>query len=89
MTVHVDEARTDDAAGTIDGFQLVAVTPYVAELADCFDDAAGEQHVARLVEVLRRIEDATAAKQHHAARRAAHRPPFATSASSGRPPARR
>ena len=83
-----------DAVGAVDDFGVVR---RLDASADCFDYAAGNEHVADFVDFLRRIENASAGEKNrpHAASGMSGAPllrwppPFAASASSGFPPASR
>ncbi len=59
--MHVDEAGSDDRAFRIEDL-FVGFGREV--LADLGDQAARDAHVAQRVEILRRIDHATAAQEH-------------------------
>src|SRR5439155_6738110 len=92
MAMHVDESRRHVLTGTIDRFETVTSGRLVSRaLVERLDLSVEDEHVGGLVERLRRIDDASAAKEQparHSARppRAPRPSPFAASASSGLPP---
>ena len=89
MTVHIDETRRDYEPGAIDHVGFFG--PF--DRASHTDDfPVGDKNVADFVEILRRIDQRSSAKQdrlHSLSSRPRPLPPFAASASSGFPPASR
>ena len=90
--MHVDEARRYDESVAVDDADVIAVGRASGGL-ERFDPAVGDNEIADLVELLRRIQHATATQDQPnvgvPVPRSPFPAPFAASASPGLPPASR